>query len=200
MENAIAKAQSSLSDDNSLHGFLRSDLGVQLPLHVSLSAPLVLRTEQRADFQEALEIAVRNAGLRSFNVKVVGVSWEPNLERTRWFLVMRLTRPDGDELNKLLTLTNRVVYGMGLPMLYQADGSKLREEKDHTSTFHVSIAWRLEEPTSKQKHRLSMGTGEVEDLKSVGIRFDNVKVKIGSVVHDMHLPKRRQPAQGFGEV
>lgn len=58
-----------LSDDSDtaspstprLHSLLHTDLGAQLPLHISLSAPVVLRTEQRASFTEALTKGIRDS-------------------------------------------------------------------------------------------------------------------------------------------
>jgi hypothetical protein len=43
------------------HSLLHSDLGAQLPLHISLSRPVVLRTEQRASFTERLETVIKTA-------------------------------------------------------------------------------------------------------------------------------------------
>lgn len=59
----------TLSDDRDtatastprLHSLLHSDLGAQLPLHISLSAPVVLRTEQRASFTDALTRSIRES-------------------------------------------------------------------------------------------------------------------------------------------
>lgn len=44
-----------------MHSLLYSDLGAQLPLHISLSRPVVLRTEQRSSFAEILRQAVRDS-------------------------------------------------------------------------------------------------------------------------------------------
>lgn len=44
-----------------IHSLLHSDLGAQLPLHISLSRPVVLRTEQRSSFSEILKKALRDS-------------------------------------------------------------------------------------------------------------------------------------------
>lgn len=55
--------QSATSDGNSssVHSLLQSDLGAQLPLHISLSRPVVLRTEQRASFTDQLQNAIHDS-------------------------------------------------------------------------------------------------------------------------------------------
>lgn len=193
-DSPVTTTQPNPVVDNTLHSFLQSDLGVQLPLHISLSVPLVLRTEQRADFQDALETGVRETGLRAFRVHATDLSWEPNFEKTRWFLVLRLGRPEGDRLNKLLAITNRVVRDLGLPLLYEGR----RDVEDHTSSFHISIAWQLEEPGSRQRDALSVVDGEDEAIRNLSILCDCLKVKIGNTVHDIPLPERRQSVQGLG--
>ncbi|OQE91177.1 hypothetical protein PENNAL_c0010G01265 [Penicillium nalgiovense] len=49
-----------------VHSLLHSDLGAQLPLHISLSRPVVLRTEQRASFTEALQKAIHDSHVSSY--------------------------------------------------------------------------------------------------------------------------------------
>jgi hypothetical protein len=44
-----------------IHSLLRSDLGVQLPLHISLSRPVVLRTEQRQPFMDMFQTALQES-------------------------------------------------------------------------------------------------------------------------------------------
>lgn len=101
---------------------MRSDLGAQLPLHVSLSRPIVLVTEQRQAFAEAFESSIFRSGTRPFEVTPTKLDWVPNNENTRWFLVLRLRKPAGDTLNRLLHLSNRCAHSFGQPILY-AHGS-----------------------------------------------------------------------------
>lgn len=56
------KKDSNSKDRKSrIHSLLYSDLGAPLPLHISLSRPVVLRTEQRVPFMEALQTDLQNA-------------------------------------------------------------------------------------------------------------------------------------------
>ncbi|KAF9894363.1 poly(U)-specific 3'-to-5' RNA exonuclease [Aspergillus nanangensis] len=62
LEDVTSQMQQTLQKtDLQLHSLLRSDLGVQLPLHISLSRPVVLRTEQRQSFLETLQTSIRNS-------------------------------------------------------------------------------------------------------------------------------------------
>lgn len=49
-----------------VHSLLHSDLGAQLPLHISLSRPVILRTEQRVLFTEALQKAIHDSHISSY--------------------------------------------------------------------------------------------------------------------------------------
>ena len=46
-----------------INSLLRSDLGTQLPLHISLSRPVVLRTEQRQTFLESYQTAIQSSNV-----------------------------------------------------------------------------------------------------------------------------------------
>ena len=217
-------AEATSSSPSKLHNLLQSELDVQLPLHVSLSAPLMLRTEQRAEFLEKLEIAVVGSGVRPFHVHVTGLDWVPNSERTRWFLVLRLSRPGNDGLNHLLAATNCIARDSGLEMLYtdqEVSRDVLSEEEsqvgeipaggkgrksakrgrlaatipaDHTSNFHFSIAWQLQDPGKG----IIESADVLESMEYLSISCDCVKVKIGNAIHDIPLPGRRLSEQGLG--
>lgn len=46
--------------------FLESDLGVQMPLHISLSKPLSLSTEEKDGFERDVRGAVAGCGVQPF--------------------------------------------------------------------------------------------------------------------------------------
>jgi len=64
LDNLIQESESKLGDKRrDIHSLLRSDLGAQLPLHISLSRPVVLRTEQRQSFIDAYKTAIRDSSM-----------------------------------------------------------------------------------------------------------------------------------------
>ncbi|RMZ85130.1 hypothetical protein DV738_g12, partial [Chaetothyriales sp. CBS 135597] len=93
---------------------LRSDLNVPLPLHISLSAPLTLRTEQKDAVAAAVEASVTRSGARPFVVSPTRLCWVSNSEGSRSFLVLKLSRPENEDLNRLLSACNASVARFGL--------------------------------------------------------------------------------------
>ncbi|KAI4122288.1 MAG: hypothetical protein LQ347_006553 [Umbilicaria vellea] len=130
-------ARASSQDDSKMHGgrqrnieeipihsLLKSDLGAELPLHISLSRPITLLTDHRQPFAELLEQTISRSSTRPFVVSVKGVDWIGNLEKTRWFLILRIDKPDNDGLGKLLQVTNQAVERSGQPPLYSTSQSQ----------------------------------------------------------------------------
>lgn len=66
LSNVIAQVEGRLRKSKvELNSLLRSDLGAQLPLHISLSRPVVLRTEQRQSFLETFKSAIKDSNIRA---------------------------------------------------------------------------------------------------------------------------------------
>ncbi|KAL4916690.1 U6 snRNA phosphodiesterase Usb1 [Aspergillus aurantiobrunneus] len=177
-----------------LHSFLHSDLGAQLPLHISLSRPVVLRTEERQPFMNAFQSGLTNSELSPFNVQFEDLHWVSNYEKTRWFYVLRVKRPHNDCLNRLLRMSNRSLGIFGQPPLYEPvsdpkfGGSQDRKpdfHADYTECFHVSIAWSLTEPSADVKER--MRTIDLQRITALEIHFNCVKAKIGNNVSSISL-------------
>lgn len=61
LQTLISRPSGSPSENFEIHSLLHSDLGAQLPLHISLSRPVVLRTEQRASFSECLQKEIKDS-------------------------------------------------------------------------------------------------------------------------------------------
>ncbi|KAL4802977.1 U6 snRNA phosphodiesterase Usb1 [Aspergillus unguis] len=169
-----------------LHSFLHSDLGARLPLHISLSRPVVLRTEQRQPFMDEFTTALGSSRIGPFTVLVESLEWVSNFEKTRWFYVLRAKRPERDCLNRLLQVSNRSLGDFGQPPLYASEVRQSEESTgDFSECFHISIAWSLSEPTVEEKEK--MKSLDLQRLSALEIRFDCVKAKIGNNVSSIPL-------------
>jgi hypothetical protein len=185
----------------------------------------MLRTEQRPSFRERLESAIGSSGVTPFQLQIAGLDWVPNSEKTRWFLVLKLKKPENDGLNLLLAATNSVVRQWGLEMLYADEDAKeegiLEKEcvdrstagkagfnnrkqrgqgapvrADCTGNFHFSLAWQLEEPD-----RASIkGADTLESAKRLTISCGIVKVKIGNTIHNIPLLEGTPTAHCLGNM
>lgn len=206
---AVQKRRGSDHDTKpNLRSLITSELGAPLPLHISLSASLSLTTDNKDGFLDKLTTSLANVhGLHDFEVKLTHLLWAPNYDRTRWFLVVGVERPAGDELNLLLKCCNRTCEQAGLPTLYQsfhekggpgrssAAAAPLRQGKanptealdEYSDMFHFSLGWSLEEPVNKTLDLNDLEGGTADDLKSIRVRFDSVKVKIGNTITSVPL-------------
>lgn len=180
----------SLDNSAELHSFLTSDLGVPLPLHISLSRPFVLQTAEKASFLQQLTESIRSAGVNAFEVVFSDLFWFRGPDSTRAFLVLRAEVESDAENRPLVSLLekcNAQVAEAGQPALYSSDISSTAR------SFHVSIAWTLADiepwlaPTDQaheqwQKDHKTSRSGLRIDVKSI-------KAKIGNVVTDIPLDK-----------
>ncbi|KAE8822795.1 hypothetical protein PTNB85_09022 [Pyrenophora teres f. teres] len=189
---------------------LQSELGAPLPLHVSLSRTLQIKTEDREAFLETLRLSLRRSTVCTFSFGFRNLKWVPNFERNRWFLVLSIERPANDELNHLLHACNEAARSSGHPGLYtgtEGDGpmedhesnDSLKRRKvdkneprrlDFSKYFHVTIAWNLEEPDTEWT-KLVEQLDTTTFIQSPEAEFDTVKVRIGSAVHNIALSTRR---------
>jgi len=185
-----------------VHDFLRSDLGAQLPLHISLSAPLVLKTEQKELFENKINAKLANNHIKPFTIDVAKLDWVANHDKTRFFLVLKLSKPEDDELNELLAICNATAAQFDLPQLYEiADDtrpggqvnltSKTQQDvTDKSDAFHISIAWTLEEPDARARGKL---IDQMDDqLQGLKVSFSLLKLKIGNTVIDIPLAQHRE--------
>ncbi|RAH66232.1 HVSL domain-containing protein [Aspergillus aculeatinus CBS 121060] len=193
-----------------LHSLLHSDLGAQLPLHISLSRPVVLRTEQRQSFLEVFQSALKQSNVAPFDTTAVSLDCVSNYEKTRWFYVLRVRTPEDDELNRLLRLSNRALARFDQPPLYEkavplssaetktatpAKSSRAKTkpetetetetEIDCSGCFHISLAWSLTEPSTAEIEQLA--NIDLRELHALKIGFDCVKVKIGNQISSIPL-------------
>jgi len=183
-----------------LQSSLRSELGVRLPLHISLSSPLTLTTETKAVFEQELTKAIQTARIPAFDVRVSGVRWVSNFDGTRHFLIVNLTKPGKNQLQTLLSICNKLARQFGLPELYahgetnavgvqKQPGAPLDNQQaavppQPDDKFHISIAWTLVKPKcnscvlDEEIHR---------KLGSIKLSFQDVLIKIGNAISNVHL-------------
>ncbi|KAK5007294.1 hypothetical protein LTR28_005467 [Elasticomyces elasticus] len=137
---------------------------------------------------------------------------------TRWFLVLRVAKPDGDDMRKLLEACNKVVVGMGQPALYTEENAAERKAKTTAlkktrpreaenagnskaaDAFHISIAWSLHPPppsTDSEAAATLLGKvmeAAMNEVRKLRIPFSEVKLKIGRDVSV--LPLNAKKAEG----
>jgi hypothetical protein len=185
---------------------LQSELGAPVPLHVSLSRTLQIKTADRDTFLDTLNSCLRRAAVRSFRFKFHGLRWVPNFQRNRWFLVLDIEKPAQNELNRLLNACNEATGRCGYPGLYvgghgdgpmdeSSDHTKQKRQKgladeeediDRSECFHVTIAWNLEEPDPEWV-ALIKNINVIERIKQPRASIHVVKARIGNVVHNIDL-------------
>jgi hypothetical protein len=205
-----------------VHSLLHSDLSAPLPLHISLSQSLVLKTEQRDKFLENTTANLKTAAVRPFTVEYSKLAWYPNHDKTRWFLSLSVAAPKHNELNKLLDACNKAASSMEQPKLYVFNdegevpscGSKKRKKEEPSSddlteknpklspipdcsdSFHISLAWSLSPQELNEETFSSDATRDA--LKGLSTTFDVVKVKIGNAINAITLSRKvAQPHKGF---
>jgi hypothetical protein len=182
---------------------LQNELGVALPLHVSLSRPLTLKTEQKDGFLSSLRNAVSGSGVRAFTTSLEQLQWHPNEDRTRWFLVLRV-EDRNHEFMKLLRACNSVADIYDQPRLYEDDGNKEPQRKNQAATngegiskkFHISIAWSLQKPSEIADRDVSNGTDPLNSVRGLRVPFNEVKVRIGQDVTSVSLDAKRRRSSG----
>ncbi|KAJ9233297.1 hypothetical protein DTO169E5_7108 [Paecilomyces variotii] len=221
LNNVISQVRNQLGQSNiKVHSLLQNDLGVYLPLHISLSRPVVLVTEQRQQFLDLYEKAIVHSDIRPFHITLEELDWVSNYEKTRWFLVLRVSKPENDSLNRLLRISNQCLASFGQPPLYESaakypslsrgkdkSGTSRGRRKedsqrevaestmDYSNCFHISIGWNLEEPSPQDRERVSkIDLGKVKELK---VHFLSVKAKIGNTVSNIDLQTKSLEERGF---
>ncbi|KAL3422162.1 hypothetical protein PVAG01_06318 [Phlyctema vagabunda] len=219
LDTLISEIRSDISYTTTTHtikSLLTSDLGAPLPLHVSLSRSIGLATDIKDAFTTSLERTINTSNISPFQVGFSGLSWVSNYDQTRWFLVLRIERPAGNNLNKLLAACNGICQRYGQPALYTkieeaspalvvGDGIKrIRSQEaavpDLSDAFHVSIAWTLAQPSDDliayTKSVLEHKT-RFSNVRGLQVKVGEIKAKVGNLVTNMRLPNRMQESRGM---
>lgn len=194
---ALARELDHLLTGHGLAGFLTSDLGAPLPLHVSLSRPFVLRTDEKDAFLDRLIQDAARCHVSVFALACDDLAWHRSPDSERSFLVLRVRGPSGtnDELSALLRACNRLVASCGQPQLYTPKDPGQQERNHASDAFHISLAWSFTAPTAELSRKTAevFARPEFRDaiLSRISIPVEGVKVKIGNVVTNIALPESR---------
>ena len=178
-----------------MHSLLQTQLQVPLPLHISLSAPLVLRTDNKDSFLDTVSQGLTSVirPLRHpITVRPASLSWHANDDKSRYFLVLRVQDAQQADtsalilLNQLLSASNKAATQYDQPQLY----TKLKRQagsSDFSPYFHISIAWSLPSPDRNlQDDNLTLQPAVDAIVKQLCedmvVSFDAVKIRIGQTV------------------
>lgn len=190
--NRLLKA---LPDSSNVHSLLQTPLQVPLPLHISLSAPLVLRTDNKDSFLDTITQGLTSV-IRSLRhpitVRPALLSWHANDDKSRYFLVLRVQDSQGTDpsaltlLNQLLSASNKAALQYNQPQLY----TKLKRQagsSDFSPYFHISIAWSLPSPDRNLQDDDLTSQPAVNAIleqlcEDLVVSFDAVKIRIGQIV------------------
>ncbi|KAL8732638.1 MAG: hypothetical protein Q9166_002613 [cf. Caloplaca sp. 2 TL-2023] len=151
-----------------------------------------------------------------------GLRWVANFEHNRWFLVIHVKKPPGDELNKLLKASNKLAHKYGQPALYvphkvpTAPVTLRRKhqsaKKNHGSTatsprVEPGVVGRpLEQDDDMSAHfHISIGwtlekpsDSSIHGLKlNIQLAIDVVKTKIGNGVVVIPLASKHVETNGL---
>jgi hypothetical protein len=119
-------------------------------------------------------------------------------------LVLRLSKPANDELNKLLRACNATARQFAVSQLYDSppeqslndtfDLETVKASVDKSDAFHISLAWTLKEPAEQAQARLmKLQQDALQQLKA---GFSNIKLKVGNAVNEISFTKPRNMGEG----
>ena len=100
----------------------------------------------------------------SFSLRTSGLGWVANYDKTRWFLVLRLTKAPNDGLNKLLHATNRTAEEFGQLALYQETPSASGNQQPMLKARKRGTATRGREDMARG--RIRRVEEKIEDLSA----------------------------------
>lgn len=184
---------------SSIRSSLSDEAGAPRPLHISLSQTLLLQTNTKDAFHDELVDAFSGktakaactVPVRPFTASFDDIIWAANHERTRWFLALKLERPSGDELNRLLDICNQLVASHGLPQLYTRSNSS-SPKPTSSDRFHFSLAWTVQGPIDPTKtvERVNLQGDAARSALGLRPTFQAVKIKVGNAVTSVALDAR----------
>jgi len=72
----------------------------------------------------------------------------------------------------------------------------MQKSDDHSDFFHFSIGWMLGEPEESQKDFGIMDKKLLDEISSISVSFNSVKVKIGNTISSISLRKDGKRKRG----
>ncbi|KAI4719216.1 hypothetical protein E4T48_04590 [Aureobasidium sp. EXF-10727] len=212
--DTLNKLLKALPDSSNVHSLLQTPLQVPLPLHISLSAPLVLRTENKDAFLDTITEGITPI-VRSLRhpiaVRPASLSWHANDDSSRYFLVLRVQDAEKTQdtsaltlLNQLLQASNKAASQYNQPQLY----TKLKCQagtRDFSPYFHISIGWSLPSPDRNlEDDNLNLQPAVdsfLEELcENMTVSFDAVKIRIGQTVTALPIGSTQPHSRKQGGV
>ncbi|EMR11394.1 hypothetical protein PNEG_00418 [Pneumocystis murina B123] len=151
---------------------VENDLGMPLPLHISLSRSLMLGSDIINEFKNTIKTKVI---FESFNIKFSNIAIFKNEDTSRTFLVL-IIETGKEILRTILQTVDSIVKKYGCQTFY---------EENKNSKFHVSIAWCLSH-TIIHKTIINRLNNEYSGLLSIHkLHVNQVKIKIGNTIHSV---------------
>ncbi|KAL8870059.1 MAG: hypothetical protein Q9215_004325 [Flavoplaca cf. flavocitrina] len=151
----------------------------------------MLATHQRQPFTDRLQSAVKESGIKPFTVGLGSLHWVANYEKNRWFLVVRVKKPPGDQLNKLLQASNQAAQTLDQPCLYVAQESPAAPvAKNRRRSSPNERRGNKAKPIIFKEHMVEKsGSHSHEDMSahfhiSIGWTLQNPEEKSGEVEGD----------------
>ena len=122
--------------------------------------------------------------------------WVANYERNRWFLVVRVKRPPGEQLNKLLRASNRVAQTFNQPCLYvpQKSPAALVAKKRRRSLANKHRGSNATSAFPEEHVEETQASYGVEDMSdhfhiSIGWTLQNIEEESGEIARDVGTQK-----------
>ena len=196
---------------------LYSELDAPLPLHISLSRSLNFTADEREPFISRLRDEVARSGVPYFQLALTGLTWVPNFEGTRWFLVLTLTELGSEEqsaaeryprLSSLLDACNTTAVAFKQPWLYvpaRRTGTTGRRaakvRRGEKAEMMNGVAGKAKDPSENFHISIAWSLHEVEltdgnapvaelvttSLKDLHVPVTAVKAKVGNQITVLDL-------------
>ncbi|KNZ57960.1 uncharacterized protein VP01_2030g2 [Puccinia sorghi] len=194
-KHSLGKVVTQLSKEDQSkvwHSLIHSDFE-EFSLHLSLSRPLFLKTNERDNFINQMKKFI--SGIKLFEIYFSAFSNLMNDDCTRGFLALEVGNGHSDVsklfyssiLNELLKEIDKVLEMYCQPKYYE------------NPRFHVSIAWCLinQENIHQTKHTShhllsssllqSLNDIQLDEIRNIPWKVDYFNVVIGKTIHQITL-------------